>query len=80
MLAPRLSHLPGAPEPTGQAVLSRAAGEVISQPCPARAALAPGSEQLNEVLSFPSWEWEKARCRFLMLLFYFAARLPLPAV
>lgn len=66
LLAPRLSHPPAAPEPTGQAVLSWPAGEVISQ----------GFEQLNEVLSFPSWEWEKARCCFLMLLFYFAAASP----
>lgn len=76
LLAPRLSHPPGAPEPTGQAVLGWAAGEAFSQPCWARAALAPGSELLNEVLSFPSWEWENARCRFLMLLFYFAAASP----
>lgn len=64
------------PEPTGQAVLSWAARGVLSQPCSARAALAPGSEQLNEVLSLPSWEWGKARCCFLMLLFYFAAASP----
>lgn len=35
-----------------------------------------GFEQLNEVLSFPSWERERAQCRFLMLLFYFAAASP----
>lgn len=35
-----------------------------------------GFEQLNEGLSHPSWEREGARCRFLTLLFYFAAASP----
>lgn len=35
-----------------------------------------GFERLNEVLSFPSWERERAWRRFLTLLFYFAAASP----
>lgn len=31
-----------------------------------------GLMQVNEVLSFPSWEWESAWCYFLTLFFYFS--------
>lgn len=64
------------PEPTGQAVQSWDSQESYQPVLLDRGWAATTLEQLNEVLSFPSWERERAQCRFLVLLFYFAAASP----